>query len=372
MIFLLLFYAQEPVESPPWLTIGGRLHADYVIAGGHDLDDIGPTSGSDAEIRRARLRFDLRFAETLRGRLDFDFARGETRPREIALSWLPEAGSEWKAGFVKVPFGFERMMSSNDFDYAEESSAGQAIAPGRRTGLFHTSWTPDWTASGAAYMVSNSRAEVDRGTWGLATRGVWRPWRDDSEQRLVHLGASMSWEEPDGETSFSSNPEQHLLDDFLDSGGLATNAFGRVGVEAAAVFGPVHGSAEWFGARPDDPDGGVALVQGWALSAGAFLTGESRSYDDAKASYARTEPLLPFDPGDSGSGPGAWELVARLGHLDLDSTAAFGDPAAMDVWSAGCVWHWTPHLRWLFTVSRIELDGFDAVHALTVRFSFDW
>jgi phosphate-selective porin len=378
VISLLLAIAQEQPVGPPGelpLRFGGRFQADWAAAGGAALDAIGAARGEavdsgGGEVRRARLRADWNLAAAWYFRADFDFARGDARPREVALSWTPERGEEWKLGFAKAPFGFERMMSSNDFDLVEESAVEQAIPPGRRMGLFGSAWTPEWTAAGAAYQVADSRARVERGSRGAGARAAWRPWRE-SGGCLVHLAAAAAWEDPDGATSFAANPEQHLLGGFLDSGKLPTGAYGRAGVEAAAAAGPAFALLEAFAARPDDPAGGNAAVAGWTASAGAFLTGERRAYDDAKACWGRTRPLAEFDPADPAAGAGAWEIVARASRLDLGAAAGAG-PAELTVWSLGAVWHWTPHRRWLLTVSRIELDGFDAVHAATLRFAVDW
>lgn len=383
LLVLLLACAsrQEPAGLPAAerelpILISGRLHADWTAAGGSALDAVGAARGEEVdaggEIRRARLRADWRLAAAWNFRADFDFARGDTRPREVALLWIPEPGAEWKLGFAKAPFGFERLMSSNDFDLAGESAVEQAVPPGRRTGLFHSSWTSDWTASGAAYMVSDSRARVERGSWGAAARGVWRPWRSADGGSLLHLGGAAAWEDPDGETSFSADPEHHQLGDFLDTGGIPTGAFGRYALEAAAIHGPAFGLLELFLAQPDDAAGGSATVSGWTCSLGALLTGEQRAYDDAKACWGRTQPLSPFDPADARSGPGAWETVLRASRLDLGGVAGAGEPETLEIYSLGLVWHWSAHLRWQLTVSQIDLDGFDSVHAATLRFAFDW
>ena len=358
------------------IRIGGRLHADYTWVGGSGAEDLGTSRGEDlesgGEIRRARLRADWTLAAAWRFRADFDFARGDTRPREVALFWTPADGTEWKLGFAKVPFGFERMLSSNDFDLVGESVPEQAIPPGRRTGLFHSSWTSAWTAAGALYMVSDSRARVERGSWGAAARGVWRPWHDQDGDGLLHLAAEAAWEDPDGRSSFATDPEHHFLGEFLDSGKLSTDAFGRYGLEAAGSYGPAFGLFELFLAQPDAASGGSADLSGWTLSLGSFLTGERRAYDEGKATWARTEPLATFDPADFSAGPGAWEAVMRLSELDLGDTAGAGNPNDILVSSLGLVWHWTSHQRWLLTVSRIELDGFDEIYAATLRFAFDW
>lgn len=366
--------AGEPARKLP-LRFGGRLHADWTAAGGADLGAIGAARGEPVEdggeVRRARLRADWTLAPGWRFRADYDFARGDTRPREVALLWSPARGEEWKAGFVKLSSGFENRMSSNDLDLVEEPLAEQALLLGRRTGLFHARWTPEWTAGGGAYLLADSRARVDRGTWGAQGRAAWRPWRDQ-DGGLLHLGVAASWEDPDGAASFAATPGHHVLGEFLDSGKIPTDPFARFGLELAGAEGPFFGLAEWSVALPDHPAGGTAALQGWTLSLGGFLTGERRSYDDARASWGGTTPLAPFDPADPGAGPGAWELVARAQRLGLDGVAGPGAADALDAYSAGFVWHWTANLRWMCTLSRIELDGFDAIHAVTIRMSVDF
>lgn len=366
--------APEPPRLP--LRFGGRIHADYSLAGPASATSaIGAARGEavedGGEIRRARLRADWVFDEAWRFRADFDLARGDTVPREAALAWRPADGAEWKAGFAKPPFGFEKLMSSNDFDLAGDSLYSQAVPPHRGMGLFYSSWDERLTLAGAAYLLADARARAERGSWGATARAAWRPWRGSGGD-LLHLAAAWTWEDPDeAHLSFGADPAHHVLGEFLDSGPFTSGGFARCGLEAACVQGPWFGLLEAGAALPDDGVGGTGVASAWAATVGAFLTGERRAYDQSKACWGGTAPLSPFDPADPGAGSGAWELAARAERLDLGELTG-GGPGEMRVWSAGVVWHWTPHLRWLLTASRVELDGFDALGVASLRMSFDF
>ena len=379
MLAWLLVLAQDPAPappSPPSLRIGGRLQSDFGWLGGDGAAAAAASAGSErggsAEFRRARLRADLTLAERLQARVEFDFAAGRSQPRELALLYADAPGAAWKLGYAKLPFGFERQMSSNDFPLPEESLGEQAVPPGRGSALIRARWSDAWTVSGAVYQVTDADARAVDGGWGLAARGVWRPLHDAARGRWLHLGADLGWEDPSGATGFDALPEHHLPGAWLDTGAFASGGFLRAGLEAAAIAGPFHGLAQSFLAAPDRASGGGdAEVRGWSVLLGGTLTGESRGYLTDKACFGGVRPAADFSAGGAG-GAGAWEWAARFSRLDLDAAAAPGAAAQIDVWSCGLTWHWTPHLRWMLAGSRAELADLEPAWIVTLRCGFDW
>jgi phosphate-selective porin OprO/OprP len=95
-------------------------------------------------------------------------------------------------------------------------------------------------------------------------------------------------------------------------------------LQSALVLGPLSVQAEWTGVRVDQIGGGPVFLQAAYVMAGCFLTGEHRTYDRTYGTFGGPKVTAPFacadGPAALGAGPGAWELVARLGWLD------FGDP----------------------------------------------
>ena len=93
---------------------------------------------------------------------------------------------------------------------------------------------------------------------------------------------------------------------------------------------------EWFDNR------------GWDVTASWFLTGETNGF------WTPPAPLHPFH--FNGSGWGAWQLLARVQGISLDS-AAFSNPANFvaansaqnaTTWGVGLNWFMNKNIKWIF------------------------
>lgn len=89
-------------------------------------------------------------------------------------------------------------------------------------------------------------------------------------------------------------------------------------------------------------DGGYAEV-------GYVLTGESRKYNPATASYGGVKPAHPFS--FTAGGWGAWELAARVSTIDLNDELAMANGVAggrQTVYAAGLNWYINGNVRLMF------------------------
>ncbi len=86
----------------------------------------------------------------------------------------------------------------------------------------------------------------------------------------------------------------------------------------------LYAQAGWFGYGVDQRGTLPSYAfDGWYAEATFVLTGESRPYNTASASFTSPKPRIPFSL--SGGGWGAWELAARYSDLDLnDHPGAIG------------------------------------------------
>ncbi|MGA2544141.1 MAG: porin [Verrucomicrobiota bacterium] len=86
----------------------------------------------------------------------------------------------------------------------------------------------------------------------------------------------------------------------------------------------------------------------WDVTASWYLTGEKNNLLTPPA------PLRPFHP--DGSGLGAWQLVARVGGLDVDPAAfakkadfaGAGSAQSAATWSVGLNWLMNKNIKWIF------------------------
>jgi phosphate-selective porin OprO/OprP len=115
---------------------------------------------------------------------------------------------------------------------------------------------------------------------------------------------------------------------------------------------------EWIRSEQDVVVGATQAElanEAWQLTASWVLTGEEAGYRGV------ARPAHPF--AIDGQGWGAWELVARVGELDVDDDAfpLFADPATAATrartWGLGLNWYLNPNLKLVFNHAHTNFDG---------------
>jgi phosphate-selective porin OprO/OprP len=122
--------------------------------------------------------------------------------------------------------------------------------------------------------------------------------------------------------------------------------------EAAATYGPLFFQGEYFWFNVDrnafTPMPSLKFQGGYA-EAGFALTGETRLYNSASASYGGIVPINPFSL--TGGGWGAWEIAARYSTLDLNDRLGFGNGVAggrQTIYALALNWYVNGNVRFMF------------------------
>ena len=347
----------NPAQAEITADLSGRLMLDYAF---YDEDIAGLDDGG--EIRRARLAVKGQLADDWDYKLELDFAGGDTEVKDayIGFSGLPLGAVT--LGNQKVPQSLEELTSSRFITFMERSLPN-AFHVGRRLGVQFQHHSDNF---GIQAMLFGQEPNDSTGGEGFGARGYYTPLRTDDQ--LIHLAASSVWEDPeDGDFSqvrYRTRPESHVTDiRLINTGHIDNVERQRIdGLEAAAVFGPVHLQAEWLGADVSREFGPDYDFSGYYLLAGWFITGESRPY--RKGKFDRIKPL-----GDAG----AWEVAIRASHLDLNDGAVSGGEE--DNLGLAVSWYALPNLR--FTGEYIDVDtdlptGDDNPDVLQFRAQYDF
>ena len=124
-------------------------------------------------------------------------------------------------------------------------------------------------------------------------------------------------------------------------------------VEAAATWGPLYLQGEYFWFDVDRrnnplPLSSVKFEGGYAQAAFA-LTGETRKYNPASASYGYLVPKNPFSL--DGSGWGAWEIAGRVSMMDLNDQLGLANGIAGGrqlVYTVALNWYVNRNVRFMF------------------------
>jgi phosphate-selective porin OprO/OprP len=123
--------------------------------------------------------------------------------------------------------------------------------------------------------------------------------------------------------------------------------------EAAATYGPLLFQAEYFWYNVDRGNNVIPLPSvkfdgGYAEFACA-LTGETRKYNPAAASYGGIVPANPFSL--TGGGSGAWEIAGRVSTMNLNDQLATANGVAggrQTIYTAALNWYVSGNVRFMF------------------------
>jgi phosphate-selective porin OprO/OprP len=259
-----------------------------------------------------------------------------------------------RIGNVKPCNGLEHANSSRFLDFMERSLNQDAFTgrfnngfqPGILLWNYNEAQTVTWHTSVTKNSYNVFAYDSGSSGWDYANRVTWTPIYDEAShgRYLVHLGfsatertctdgqdrlrargslrngISQSWSSVADTTIFFSTNETLLIP------------------EIAAVYGPWHFQAEYFGqwnsnVRTQQPSAvtgpnpgpnlGTAYFQGYYAQVSYFLTGEHREYERKTASFGRVVPYENFQfIRNRCGGPvllgGAWQVLYRYELLDLN------------------------------------------------------
>ena len=277
-----------------------------------------------------------------------------------------------RVGAFAPPAGIEDATGSADLIFLERPAAtdiGRNLAgsPGREgISLF---------AQGDDYLVSvayTGKKATDAATFdsqeAVVTRASWLAVKSENFNWLLDANLSHVFKLPDiaagaaspNTFSFSNGPELAVdSTKTVNTGAIDAKAATEWGFETAANYGAFYAQGGYFHfdvtrrtALPD-PD-----FSGWYALATWSLTGESRRYDPATASF---RGLKPFHPLGTDGGFGALEAVARFSHIDLDyqpllaASAGGVKGGVQNIWTAGINWYPTGGLRFALDYDNIQI-----------------
>ena len=252
-----------------------------------------------------------------------------------------------KLGFFKAPMSLESLQSSSALMMMERAAPVDAFAPAYKFGIQMGGAKPDrrstlyagWFADGADTASGDASESLSR----IIARTTWLA-RDASaaDSRLVHFGLSGShmFTTDDG-VRYRTRPESYLAPYLVDTGYLGGKSAFGYGMEAAVVEGPFSLQAEGLGTFADSREGGTHHFFGAYVTAGWFLTGESRPYNRERGIFSSIKPLREFS--FKNKTWGALEAVGRVSHTDLTDGSVRG--GEMIIYSAGLNCHLTKRYR---------------------------
>lgn len=180
-------------------------------------------------------------------------------------------------------------------------------------------------------------------SWQLAARAAWLPFYSEENEKLLHLGLSYRYGEPEGEEiRVRSRPEANPAPYFVETDKFPAQHSNHVGYEVYFTSGPLMLGSEGYLHMFSSPEKDNPTFQGGDIVASYIITGESRPYSTVSGIYS----FVPVRRSIFNGGPGAWEVLLRVSALDLEDGAIDG----------GKFWRVTPMVNWYLSENiRLEL-----------------
>jgi phosphate-selective porin OprO/OprP len=387
--------AAAPAPRPSF-QMGGQMQIDSIFIGQNSANRASVGTASDTfDFRRARLTARGEAFEVVEYSTGFDFAQAG-RPtfldNWIALRELPLLGN-LRVGHFFEPFSLERFTSNRSGTFMERSLA-DAFAPARNLGIMahdtlgedeNGTWAVGWFRAN-----SNNFGDDFSSVDGNAVTGrlTWLPYYDQDRggRTFLHLGTAYSFRSEDRhEVEFQSFPEARQgtpstpgIPPFVDTGIINAQNDQRMGLEMAFVYGPLYIQSEYMCSWVNQIGGPPLFFQGAYGFVSYFLTGENRTYNRRSATIDRVYPFENFfrvrTNDGTQTGIGAWEIAARLSHIDLTSQNIQGGRLT-DI-TFGLNWHLNPYTRFRWEYIYAMLDrapvGNSFAQVGAMRFDIDF
>jgi phosphate-selective porin OprO/OprP len=347
-----------------WQPIG-RIMADYNFVNSDKAE-----YGSGAELRRARLGMEMTLWKHWIGKIEYDFGGDEVSAKDAYVGYKNSAdfGKWWiKVGNQHIPFGFSTLSSSKYMTFISRPQyADGPVQPARQLGVAAFAGGDRWNFHTGAFMGKAGEdpdeclvpgGECDEQiSWAARATGI--PFMSDNNH-LLALGAGV-WLRDTGGSTIDIDQRvagTHTTDykpfnmDFEGNKASNTTAYN---VDVVGIFGRFHAKAEYVAMTVEQNglESGIAgdyNIDGWSVDAGVFLTGESKSYDRAKAQFGSIKPNRIVGQG----GIGAWELGIRYEKMDLNDTGVALYGGAGELLTIGLNWYVNNTMRFMANYAQV-------------------
>ncbi|MFM8386810.1 MAG: OprO/OprP family phosphate-selective porin [Planctomycetia bacterium] len=356
------------------MRIGGRIHLDTNFVDPEEGLE-GPAPGINEEwddttwFRRLRLYVRGDLTPYVDYNVQLEFGNPGTpglRDAFITIKNLKKCFGCWmpsiRVGQQYEPIGLETVSSDNHTLFIERAGM-LALHPERSIGLalLDSFWNERASCTVGIYSNDNDDEENGFGTWdeeegdggtAISGRFAFIPWAKDT-CHFLHVGATASSRHTD-EVRYRSRPGTGRGPRLVDTGTITDpDSVLLLNGELGAIWGPFHVWSELTHLAVQDDVRDDPAFTAWHVSAGWFLTGESKAYDFKNMLWGNTKPCCNFLDKECCCW-GAFELVARVDRLDLtDGTVRGGE---MTMISGGLNWYLNPHARMMFNVTHATAD----------------
>jgi phosphate-selective porin OprO/OprP len=361
------------------LRLRGYVQSDGRLFVGND------ENGNDTFlIRRARPIFEGTLFEIVDFRLMPDFGGSGTSSSASAtlqdawVNYRPWSWLQLQSGKYKAPVGLERLQSATALTFIERALP-TTLVPNRDIGFMLQG---DLREGFASYQLAFMNGVIDGGSadadvndaFDVIGRVFVHPFQETTIEPLQGLGLGVAFnygrQDTAANTATNTSTPQYRTagQQIFFSYGVGVEEVDdriRIAPQAYWYWGPVGLMGEWVRSAPhlkltttDEEES--THIDSWQVAASWVVTGENRTYQGVV-------PRTSFNPAREDTGPGAWELAARVDGWKIDddvfnegfaNAASAGAQEALE-WAVGVNWYINPFLKLQFNYNQTAFTAFD-------------
>jgi phosphate-selective porin OprO/OprP len=323
-------YAVPDVKKMSWTNFSTKLFSmqigavpiiDYTafFQNGKSVSQVGDQN-SQFDIRSARLMFrgKIFFKNPWSYLISVEYKGIDRTPDQNAfgftdLMFTIPAGKigSFSVGKLKETFVYEMVGDAANLPQTERILNPFFIS--RNTGVrWNKTLLNDRMTVAAGYFnnFASTDTTIKGGANEFTARVTGLVYNDEADKKFLHLGVSYRYlEAKDGVLRYKGKDESNVSSNYVDTKDFAANHSASYGFEELYNVKNFSLLGEYVISVASTPQGNENF-KGYYLTGSWVLSGEQRPYDK-KAAYARR--VKP-----SGKS-GAWEIVARVSKVDLDS-----------------------------------------------------
>jgi len=234
-----------------------------------------------------------------------------------------------RVGWMNEPFSLERQTGAYNLGLMERSLPVQTISPGSNIGAMVHDSGPKGRFSWAFGLFSVGHSNDNNASSSLLSltgRATFLPVYRNEGRDLIHIGLSLSSRSPAGaDTRYRSRPEARFVQYLVGTGTIDASHITLVGLEFAAVRGPLWITAEHIRSKVSAQLVDNPTFKGSYVKVGWFLTGESKRYRANSGIFSRERPLTKYTGADQVH---RWKPVQeeKRGRMGARRAAVAGRP----------------------------------------------
>lgn len=381
-------------------TIRGRMQFDAAsydqdaagtLATDHRRGSVGATNNrentsardlsSGGNFRRAQIGLEGKLANDFGYRIVLEMGGSGTEgPSRLNEGWISYTGFKpltFQIGAFSPPTNLDDATSSDDTMFIERASPAElsrsmAGADGRYAVGFKANGERWYTA---LHLTGGTFGDAEAFDEQSAVIGRVAALAATGTHYNVHVGANLAYvfspadQGPDAvvrsPARLRDRPELRVDSTrLIDTGSIDADSLYSAGGEFGANWKNLNFQAEyfWYGVNRRDSALADPHFSGWYAEASWIVTGESKRYSMANASWAAPRPAATFQ---GASGVGAIELAARYSDTDLNYREGLpGTLGAADsirggeqkIWTLGANWYWNQNLRFTLNYQFVDVD----------------